>query len=45
MSADFYVDPFSLADGRKVAVIPLTYGRARITISSPGDDFGYLDGW
>jgi hypothetical protein len=34
-----------LADGRVVDVVPLTFGRARIIISSSIDDFSWSDGW
>ena len=33
------------ADGRTAAVVPLTYGRARLTVSQPGDAWGYDDAW
>jgi len=34
-----------LEDGRVVDVIPLTFGRARITISDSITDLTYRDGW
>jgi hypothetical protein len=34
-----------LADGRVIDVIPLTFGRARITISRDNKNMGYDDGW
>lgn len=33
----------TLPDGRIVAIVPLTYGRARITIGR--DEMTYEDGW
>lgn len=33
-----------LDDGRQVAVVPLTFGRARLTVSHDLR-FGYDDGW
>jgi hypothetical protein len=33
----------TLPDGRIVAAIPLTFGRARVTIGS--NEFTYDDGW
>lgn len=34
-----------LDDGRVIDVVPLTFGRARITISRDIADMGYYDGW
>ena len=34
-----------LEDGRVIDVIPLTFGRARITISRDLKAMGYMDGW
>lgn len=36
---------FALPDNRVIDVIPLTFGRARITISRDMEDRGYSDGW
>lgn len=33
----------TLADGQIVAIVPLTYGRARITVGR--DEITYEDGW
>lgn len=32
-------------DGRYAALVPLTFGRARITVSRAGDEYGYYDSW
>lgn len=34
-----------LPDGRRLVVVPLTFGRARIGISTPGDYLGFDDVW
>jgi hypothetical protein len=41
--ADWYIDRRTLPDGRLLFVVPLTYGRARLTIG--GDEHWYEDGW
>jgi hypothetical protein len=35
----------SLPDGREAAVIPLTYGRARIIVSERPESVCYEDAW
>ena len=34
-----------LPDGRALVVYPLTFGRARLTISESVDSWGYDDAW
>lgn len=34
-----------LPDGRRVAVMPLTFARGRIVIGRASDPLGYDDGW
>jgi hypothetical protein len=34
-----------LPNGRKAEVIPLTFGRARICLTSVACEFAYDDGW
>lgn len=34
-----------LADGRVISVVPLVFGRARVTIGQLADTSGYDDGW
>lgn len=34
-----------LPDGRWLVVIPLTFGRARLTVSRHVHEDGYYDGW
>lgn len=41
----YYLARRTLADGREVTVIPLTFGRARITIGPPLETGVYDDGW
>lgn len=35
----------TLEDGRVIDVVPLTFGRARITISDSAEDPSWSDGW
>jgi hypothetical protein len=41
------MNPFRkiLPDDRVAEIVPLTFGRARIAVSAPGNTFFYLDGW
>jgi hypothetical protein len=34
-----------LPDGRELCVLPLTFGRARLTIGPPVQEGWYADGW
>lgn len=34
-----------LPDGRNLAVVPLTFGRARIALSASADSYTIDDGW
>jgi hypothetical protein len=43
MTELYVVEPRALADGRSVAIIPLTFGRARIVIGR--GTFEYEDSW
>lgn len=35
----------TLPDGRTIYIYPLTYGRARLGISPPGDTYTFDDEW
>lgn len=43
MLDEWYIDRRQLPDGRLLFVIPLTFGRARLTVGR--DDLTYDDGW
>jgi hypothetical protein len=43
MVTDWYIDRRTLPDGRLLFVVPLTFGRARLTVGS--DEWGCDDGW
>lgn len=36
---------FEISDGRVIDVVPLTFGRARITVSHSAESVGWTDGW
>lgn len=40
-----YLSGHSLPNGRKIDVIPLTYGRARICLITVGCEMSYDDSW
>lgn len=42
---DGYLARRTTADGRLIALVPLTYGRVRVTASAPGDPWGWKDGY
>lgn len=43
--ANLILDAHVLPNGRKVDVIPLTYGRARICLVNERERFSYDDTW
>lgn len=43
--SDYLIPRRALDDGRVVDVVPLTFGRARVTVSPSLDSGWYDDGW